>query len=126
MIELSNPLAPDGGDITQIDTTNLKNNAIVIDPVNGMGIWRKALNSWLFLSGNGVSMLEVIKTNADLKYDATIFQWYLELNVDAVFSCEINGVSNNGQLDKTFSPARYFNSFGSDSDIQTIKLFVKI
>ena len=124
MIEISNPIAIDSGDITQVDTTNLKNNALFADPVNGLGIFRKATNDWLFITGNGVAMIEVNKTNADLQDDG--FQTYLELQVDAVFSCELNGKSQNGQLDKTYPITRYYGNFLDKTTPQSIKLYVKL
>lgn len=117
MITLDLPVFP-SGDVSQVDTSNIKKGSIFADEVRGAMIW----NGSGWVGADGITFVPLNRINTDLKYDASVSQWYLEIDASYIISCEINNKSYTGQLDKTLTPYRYFSSFDNGATPQTIKL----
>lgn len=116
MITMILPVQP-SGDVSQVDTSNILKGSVFADDVYGVMNWNGA--NWV--GGDGTMLTPLVKSNEDLLTDENGLL-YLPLPAWFVVACEINNKSYNGQLDKDFTPSRYYASF----DLPIVPQIIKI
>lgn len=106
MITLRNPLVPDSGDLSEIDTSRLENNTLFWDNSFGLVRWNLQALEWQPV-GTSIPIAPTIRTNADLKFDGS--EYYLEFdNCNGVMSMLVDGVTTFAWLTKDFTPNRIY------------------